>query len=588
MQIFLIFTIQAGGSMKKPVIFTAFANPKDDLRQLKEEEGALINLFLPLNNADKLQHFNRPNVKIEQLYKDINQFHRRILIFHYGGHAEDHLLMLDDKPNYAVGLAKALANQNKDLLIFLNGCSTKAQVEKLVEAGAAAVIATTSKIKDGLSRAFAEAFYEQLLSGNSLQDAFANAQPIALGMAADMRLSFKVLRGSLDIDEEEDTDEFPWVLYVKYEEQLDWKIEEAYFNPDYQPDPVEMVLAQKQEAIDSLREVIHNLEAEIAKAQDKIKRFEKHGDDFADLINEEKDRIDAYYQEIQNKEVAIQQEDEALRTEKREAELSESQKLLQKELERINYKDQFNAYSETVNLQDNIGAFVIQGSPLCGLGFLRDRLLKKASVQFSYSKVTIDFAPLSTEAPDEQTIWKTLARYFKLDENLQPPQLVQAIYKSGHLRYKHLLLLFENLNYPDIEFNIQLIKEFWFLFQKEALLHNSADNNPDGNKTLLFISDINCRNKESGSCIPKEYVQKIDADKLKENHAFVLPIVEIFKLEDLNAWSKELPDDLGLSQNVFQTIIDKHKGFLLPTIKAICSHTQTETTIYNDYFAKYE
>ncbi len=573
--------------MKKPVIFTAFANPKEDLRQLKEEEKALINLFLPLNNADKVQHFNRPNLDIEQLYKDINQFHRRILIFHYGGHAEDHLLFLDDKPNYAEGLAKALASQQKNLLIFLNGCSTQSQVEKLVEAGARAVIATTEKIKDGLSKAFAEAFYEQLIAGKTLQDAFEDAQPVALGISGD-DLSFKTLRGSLDLDDEEEGAKFPWFLYVKYEDQLQWKLEEDYFDPDYLPDPVEMVLAQKQEAIETLREAIHNLEIEIAKSHDKIKRFEKFGDEFKDLIKEETNKIDTLGKQILEKEEAIQREDEELRTEKREAELSESQKLLQQELERINYKDQFDAYRDHVNLENNLGAFVIQGTPLCGLGFLRDRLLKKASVQFSFSKVVIDFAPLSTEAPDEKTIWKTIARYFKLDENLATAEIVETIFTKGHLRYKHLLLLFENLNYPDVEFNIRLIKEFWFVFQTEALLHNTSKNNPDGNKTLLFISDVNCRNKESGSSIPKAYLEKIEADMLKQKHAFVLPIVEILQLEDLRTWSNQLPDDLGLSEAVFQTIIDNYKGFLLPTIKAICEHTQTQQTIYNENFAKYE
>ncbi|GJM35933.1 MAG: hypothetical protein DHS20C18_49340 [Saprospiraceae bacterium] len=575
--------------MDKPVIFTAFANPKDDLRQLKEEESALIDLFTPLADADKVFFSNLPNVKIEKLYQHINRFHRRILIFHYGGHADDHLLMLDDNPNYAEGLALALARQNKNLLIFLNGCSTKAQVEKLIEAGASAVIATTAKIKDGLSRAFAEEFYRLLIQGKTLELAFDLAKAKALGMAGAENLAFKVMRGILFLEEEEEVI-FPWVLYVKYEDQLQWKLEEDYFNPDYLPDPVEMVLAQKQEAIETMREKIHNLEAEMATALDLIKLYEKykHEPAFASQIDTKRKEIEDLAKAIKDKEVDISRGDEELRTEKREAELSESQKLLHRELERINYDQQFSSYGQIVDLQAKLGAFIMQGTPQCGLGFLRDRILKKASVQFSYWKVIVDFSPLSTQAPDEQSIWKTLARHFSLEETLEPAAIVKAIFSTGRLRYKHLLLFFENLSYPDITLNIRLIKEFWFLFQQEARIHNTAENNPDGNKTLLFISDINCRNKESGDCIPKQYQEKIEAEKLEQNYAFVLPIVDILNLNYLKNWANQLPDELGLSDPVFQEILDLHKGFVLPTIKEICSRTQTESMIYNEYFARYE
>ena len=100
------------------------------------------------------------------------QKHRdRIAIFHFGGHADGDRLLLqsafEPRPAYAEGLATLLGQQRGLKLVFLNGCSTRPQVKRLLDAGVPAVIATARPIDDRVATEFAVAFYQALTTGYS-------------------------------------------------------------------------------------------------------------------------------------------------------------------------------------------------------------------------------------------------------------------------------------------------------------------------------------------------------------------------------------------------------------------------------------
>lgn len=208
--------------MKPPVFFLAFANDADDhLPLLEEERKGISNFLLPLANEQYIQLFAEPAANIQDLSNYTAEFKDRIAIFHYGGHAESNAIMLKDQEANSDGLAHLLALQSNLKLVFLNGCSTRAQVDLLLSLGIPAVIATHVPIEDQSAKAFAQVFYKSLSTQHSIEDAFKLASANFLmekGQAAGIYRGLKLRT--------EGDDELPWGLFVNdgKEKVLDWKI----------------------------------------------------------------------------------------------------------------------------------------------------------------------------------------------------------------------------------------------------------------------------------------------------------------------------------------------------------------------------
>src|SRR5262245_27500996 len=147
------------GSNPKPIIFLAFANDRSDeigyLRNLPEEARQVHAVLDAAVQARLCEVVLRQNVTLDTLL-DIFQaarYRNRIAVFHYGGHADSYALMLETAAGKtaaadADGLAAFLSRQMGLQVVFLNGCSTEPQVEGLLDAGTAAVIATAEAIDD--------------------------------------------------------------------------------------------------------------------------------------------------------------------------------------------------------------------------------------------------------------------------------------------------------------------------------------------------------------------------------------------------------------------------------------------------------
>lgn len=220
----------------KPVIFLAFANDRDDrehyLRNLPVELRA-IRAELESNRDLQLWDLvERPNATAAEVV-DVFQrpdYRDHVAIFHYGGHASSYALQLESAVGEvfaadADSLAAFFGQQRGLQLVFLNGCATYGQVQKLLDANVSAVIATTRSIEDKAATTFASRFYRGLASGASVQVAFDEASA-ATRLEAGGR--------TRDVYHVEPSDDrWPWELHFRPGAEVagQWNLAEAAGDP---------------------------------------------------------------------------------------------------------------------------------------------------------------------------------------------------------------------------------------------------------------------------------------------------------------------------------------------------------------------
>ena len=142
-----------------PIIVLAFANEQEGHRYLRDLPEELRQLQAILEDAEGkglCKLVVRPNATLDQILETFTEHRDRVAIFHYGGHAGGDRLFLETKGTegavaHAEGLATFLGQRRNLQLVFLNGCSTRAQAAGLLDAGVAAVIATARAIEDAVA-----------------------------------------------------------------------------------------------------------------------------------------------------------------------------------------------------------------------------------------------------------------------------------------------------------------------------------------------------------------------------------------------------------------------------------------------------
>lgn len=208
--------------MKQPVLFLAFANDQDShLPLLDQERKDITQHLLPLANEQYVQLITEATATINDISQYLSQLKDRLVIFHYAGHAESTKIILTDQEANSDGLADMLALQDELKLVFLNGCSTRAQVDRLLKKGIPAVIATAVPIGDNAAKEFANTFYQSLATQHTLKEAFDMAAS-RHKMASGEELAFhrgQQLPGAVG-------NPLPWGLYTRADSKaiLDWKI----------------------------------------------------------------------------------------------------------------------------------------------------------------------------------------------------------------------------------------------------------------------------------------------------------------------------------------------------------------------------
>ncbi len=209
-----------------PVVFLAFANNDDAYLKNLIREGKIIrDNLLDAHDAGYIELYKGDNTSISDLYKGVSRYQKRIVIFHYGGHANDAALMFEGEVDMETANAAGLANTFKAMpqlqLVFLNGCATYGQVDQLLERGVKAVIATNVGINDSKAQEFSEQFYQALAKENTIGDAFGIASQF-------MQTKYKkelviTTRKGLKIQRKTKQD-LPWGIYYQDETALDWKL----------------------------------------------------------------------------------------------------------------------------------------------------------------------------------------------------------------------------------------------------------------------------------------------------------------------------------------------------------------------------
>lgn len=209
----------------RPVILLNFANQQDAyLQHLKEESTIINDLLSPHHDKQAIEIYREENATLETATKAITRFRERIVIFHYGGHADGERLHFEGGGAHAEGLAELIGSLPNIQLVFLNGCATMPQVKKLLAQGVPAVIATAVPIDDKKAVHFAEFFYGALAQQHTIGDAY--------------KLAVRYLRakyggdfGATIVKKDEiaafwDTVNMPWGLFVNNnaDKILNWTI----------------------------------------------------------------------------------------------------------------------------------------------------------------------------------------------------------------------------------------------------------------------------------------------------------------------------------------------------------------------------
>lgn len=212
---------------KTPVVFLAFANSMHyPLSNLKDERKSIKNALTFLESQGRILVKEEAETDVEDIFTAFNRYQGRLMVFHYGGHADPKALGLQDAKLQGRTLAELAAievkeNQQGMVLVFLNGCATQEQVKKLLEVGVKCVIATATSVGDETASIFAGEFYKALTLGKDLQGAFDTAKAFIEREKKDERFySSEKSRGLDDTGQEA----LIWGIYTKNELYKTWKL----------------------------------------------------------------------------------------------------------------------------------------------------------------------------------------------------------------------------------------------------------------------------------------------------------------------------------------------------------------------------
>ena len=219
----------------KPIILLAFAN--DSLRplaQLNQEREAIQHQLALAIEEDLCELIVLQRADINGILSVFQQNPNRIAVFHYAGHAESYELCLELADGQreiadAGGFAEFLGLQRGLELVFLNGCSTRAQVDNLLKAHVSAVIATSQAINDDAACRFATHFYQSLGVGDGIFKAFQES-----AASVKMRLGTGQAHRSFYWDGlPDDPERFPWEFFTSQGSEIsgEWNLPDAAGNP---------------------------------------------------------------------------------------------------------------------------------------------------------------------------------------------------------------------------------------------------------------------------------------------------------------------------------------------------------------------
>lgn len=205
-------------------IIISFANSTDaPLKSITAEDEGIHGILI----ANRRGNFNvhrESYATIANMNTAFGAYGNEVGIFHYGGHAGQTSLLFNDQEANGVGIAyqlKPSIDSGNLKLVILNGCSTAKQVNKLLELGAPAVIATNCPIEDSAAGIFGVELFKNLVQKRmSIRSAFA-ASLAAAQMATAAALGVdEPLNRDLHLPGEAPREPF-WGLFYKTADAVD-------------------------------------------------------------------------------------------------------------------------------------------------------------------------------------------------------------------------------------------------------------------------------------------------------------------------------------------------------------------------------
>lgn len=162
-----------------PILNFAFANnDRQPLTNLRHESDSIIQLLASFEHEGRIILHREQQATIDNVSDFLTRNNNPMTLFHYGGHADSESLILDGQTAFATGVARQLAQQKSLKLVFLNGCSTYAQVQFLLQWGIPAVIATSVPVNDSIATKFAISFYTAIANNQTIKEAFDRAAAV--------------------------------------------------------------------------------------------------------------------------------------------------------------------------------------------------------------------------------------------------------------------------------------------------------------------------------------------------------------------------------------------------------------------------
>lgn len=217
--------------MKKPVIFLTFANDRNNqfLEALRPEQDNLQTTLIEYSQKNWGNFYPSATSEPHKLLRDLNKYRGQLLIFHFSGHNEGANLQFADQngkliPFHKSGLASFLHSEENLQLVFLNACATVEHIKVLQEIGIPAIIATDLSVEDTQAKDFSISFYNCMVAGDTLQEAFFKAKTIISASDTENRI-YRTLQWEEDQNEEKT---FRWGLHVTELSVLSWRLKDGF------------------------------------------------------------------------------------------------------------------------------------------------------------------------------------------------------------------------------------------------------------------------------------------------------------------------------------------------------------------------
>lgn len=219
----------------KPIIFLAFANDEAKYLRHLSAEAQRLRQSLSMAKQHGLCDFEeRFNISVRDIFQAVKM--SEISIFHYAGHADDQTMSLSQPDSENIWIDTSYLNdflaRNKAIkVIFLNACSSRTQAEDLIAKGIPIVVGTSTEISDSVATQLAASFYESLISGHTIGEAWKDATDEVLTNTSSEKDVWKKVESIAEeevrgrVDKKGMKIRVPWKMYYTDEKNLDWKLE---------------------------------------------------------------------------------------------------------------------------------------------------------------------------------------------------------------------------------------------------------------------------------------------------------------------------------------------------------------------------